>query len=112
MGPTKQDRRDLIAMVRGPLIFLLIFGVYAGPELLEPKEFIQCESVTVISFRLGMFNRQYFTVAPVESGRTREVGAANAPFGHEYRGHAVLALRRWTGRERWRLYTSCPTSDA
>jgi hypothetical protein len=112
MGPTEQHRRDLIAMGRRPLFALLIVGVIVGPELLEPKDVVECEAATVISFHRG-FRSQRFTVAIDGTDKVREVGAANGPFGHEYRGPGILALRRgrWTGSEHWRLCTSCPRSD-
>ena len=109
MQASAETRRFFISWGRQISIVLLIVGVIAGPELLEPKDVVECEPVTVISFHQG-FRSQRFTVAIDGTEKVREVGAANAPFGHEYRGPGVLALRRgrWTGREHWRIYTSCP----
>jgi len=81
--------------------------------MLEPKDVVECEPVTVMSYNQRL-RSQRFTVAIDGTDKVREVGAANTPFAHEYRGPAILVLRqgRWTGGEHWRLYASCPRSDA
>jgi hypothetical protein len=109
---SKDTRQFFISAGGRILIPLLIVGVVVAPDLLEPKDVVECEPVTVISFHQG-FRSQRFTVAIDGTDKVREVGAANAPYGHEYRGPAILALRRgrWTGGQHWRLYTSCPASD-
>jgi hypothetical protein len=112
MKAAEDTRGYFISRVRGLLIVFLILGVIIGPQMLEPKDIVQCEPVTVISYHQG-FRSQRFTVSIDGTDRVQEVGAANAPFGHEYRGPAILALRkgRWTGGEHWRICTLCPSSD-
>jgi RelE toxin of RelE / RelB toxin-antitoxin system len=82
------------------LLALATIGPFVLPSLLEPMDDARCEAVTITAFRYVMGNRQRFTVTSVTSGRTWEVGAANAPFAHEYCGPGVLAIRRgrWTGK--------------
>ena len=111
--PSEDTRRYFISRARGLLIVFLILGVFIGPQMLEPKDVVECEPVTVMSYHQG-FRSQRFTVAIDGTNKVRAVGAANTPFDHEYRGPAVLVLRRgrWTGGEHWRLYASCPRSDA
>jgi hypothetical protein len=113
MELSADTRRGLISLGWRLFPALLIVGLFIGPELLEPKDVVECEAVTVMSFHYAG-RSQRFTVAIVRTDKVREVGAANAPFGHDYRGPAILTLRRgrWTGGAHWRLFTSCPASDA
>jgi hypothetical protein len=76
-------RGYFISRARLLLIVFLILGVIVGPEMLEPKDVVECEPVTVMSYHQGL-RSQRFTVA----------------------------IGRWTGGEHWRLYASCPGSDA
>jgi hypothetical protein len=110
---SEDSRRGLISLGWRLFPAVLIVGLIIGPELLQPNDVVECEAVTVMSFHYSG-RSQHFTIAIVGTDKVREVGAANAPFGHEYRGPAILALRRgrWTGGAHWRLYTSCPASDA
>ena len=105
-----QARRGLKARGWGLFLALVTIGPFVLPSILEPTDDAQCEPVTVTNFHYVMGNRQRFTVTSVTSGRTWEVGAANGPFPHEYRGPGVLAIRRgrWTGKSHLRLYKSCP----
>jgi hypothetical protein len=113
MDASEDTRGYFISRTRGLLIVFLILGVTIGPQMLEPKDVMECESVTVMSYHQRL-RSQLFAVAIGGTDKVREVGAANTPFAHEYRGPAVLVLRRgrWTGGEHWRLYASCPKSDA
>lgn len=112
MHASEETRGYFISRAWGLLIVFLILSVIVGPEMLEPKDVVECEPVTVMSYH-QRFRSQLFTVAIDGTDRVREVGGANTPFAHEYRGPAVLVLRRgrWTGGEHWRLYASCPKSD-
>jgi hypothetical protein len=111
---SRQTRRSLKATGWGLLLALVTVGPIVGPYLLEPTDGLTCRAVRVVGFRYGLRGTQYFEVASVDSGYVREVGAANTPFGHDYRGEATLAFRfgRWTGRDHVRLYSSCPAPFA
>jgi hypothetical protein len=84
MGASAETRHLFISGGRRLLAVLLIVGVIAGPELLEPKDVVECEAVTVISFHQG-WRSQQFKVAIDGTDKVREVGAANAPFVRECR---------------------------
>jgi hypothetical protein len=114
MSLSEETRRNLKARGWGLLLALITVGPFVLPSILEPMDDAQCEAVTVTAFHYVMGNRQRFIVTSVTSGKTWEVGAANAPFPHEYRGPGVLAIRRgrWTGKRHLRLYDSCPAASA
>ena len=113
MDASEETREYFLSRARGLLFVFLILGVIIGPQMLEPEDVLECQLVTVMSYHQKL-RSQRFTIAIDGTEKMREVGAANTPFDHEYRGPAVLVLRRgrWTGGEHWRLYASCPRSDA
>ena len=100
----KWKRSDWIGVGLGLLIGLCI----CGPYTFEPTDEPRLEDVTVVSYRTGVRGSQYFTVVSTTSGQSWEVGAARGPFSSDYRGSAVLAIRRgrWTGKGHFRLLES------
>jgi hypothetical protein len=91
---------------------LVTVGPIVGPYVLEPTDGLTCKPVRVVGFRYGSRGTQYFKVESVISGYVQEIGAANVPFGRDYRGDATLVFRfgRWTGRDHVRLYKTCPSA--
>jgi hypothetical protein len=50
---SEDTRRYFISRARGLLIVFLILGVFIGPQMLEPKDVVECEPVTVMSYHQG-----------------------------------------------------------
>jgi len=49
MDASEETRRYFISRARGLLIVFLILSVTVGPQMLEPKDVVECEPVTVMS---------------------------------------------------------------
>ncbi len=99
----KLRRRRWIGLGLGLLVGLCLFG----PYIFEPTAQPILEDVNVVSYRTGARGSQYFMVTSTRSGKSWEVGAASGPFSPDYRGPAILEIRRgrWTGQGHFRLLT-------
>ena len=91
---------------------MLVAACLWGPYALEPTDPPQHVAVEVVAYHL-LGSSQRFTVMARASGQSWRVGAARAPFAYDYRGPAVLEVRRgrWTGKGHYRLLMHEPPSD-
>jgi len=89
----------------GAAISLLTGLCLWGPETFEPTDAPEYLHIQVVAYRAGARGSQSFTVVSPASGEPWQVGAARGPFSYDYRGPALLDVRRgpWTGKPHLRL---------
>jgi len=96
---TIHKRSKLIGSVIGFLIATIILAPLV-PFTFEPTDAPRFEDVKVVSYRTNSRHWEWFTVVST-SGQSYEVGAAGGIYPPEYRGAAILSIRRgrWTGED-------------
>src|SRR4051812_41040431 len=96
----------------GAAVGLVFAACLVGPYLLEPTDSPEYVHVEVVAYQVENGGRQYFTVVSSSLGQSWRVGAARGAFKSDYRGPAILVIRRgrWTGEGHLRLVEGPPTT--
>lgn len=97
--------------------FALTYALFvAGPQRFEPPGLARCETVEIVGLVAEYRSTRFVVEKAAQNGMTRRwgPGAYGGAFPTEYRGPAVLLLKRsgWTGQEYPTISDECPDDGA